>query len=31
LRIEDQWLHAWTAQEAARFLAPDFIDVSTGV
>jgi len=29
LRIEDQWLHARTAQEAARFLAPDFIGVST--
>jgi hypothetical protein len=29
LRIEDQWLHAKTAQEAARFLAPDFVGVST--
>ena len=29
LRIEDQWLHARTAQEAADFLAPDFIGVST--
>jgi hypothetical protein len=29
LRIEGQWLHARTAQEAARFLAPDFIGVST--
>jgi hypothetical protein len=29
LHIEDQWLHAKTAQEAARFLAPDFIGVST--
>lgn len=28
LRIEDQWLHARTAQEAARFLAPDFIGVN---
>jgi hypothetical protein len=29
LRIEDQWLHAKTAQEAAAFLASDFIGVST--
>jgi hypothetical protein len=29
LRIEDQWLHAKTAQEAAHFLAPDFVGVST--
>ena len=29
LRIEDQWLHAKTADEAARLLAPDFIGVST--
>jgi hypothetical protein len=29
LRIEDHWLHAKTAQEAARFLAPDFVGVST--
>jgi hypothetical protein len=29
LRIEDQWLHAKTAQQAARFLAPDFVGVST--
>jgi hypothetical protein len=29
LRIEDQWLRAKTALEAARFLAPDFIGVST--
>jgi hypothetical protein len=29
LRLEDQWLHAKTAQEAARFLAPDFVGVST--
>ncbi|HEY3989193.1 MAG TPA: nuclear transport factor 2 family protein [Acidobacteriaceae bacterium] len=29
LQIEDQWLHAKTAQEAAHFLAPDFIGVST--
>ena len=28
-RIEDQWLHAKTAQEAGRFLAPDFIGIST--
>jgi hypothetical protein len=27
--IEDQWLHAKTAQEAARFLAADFVGVST--
>jgi len=27
--LEDQWLHAKTAQEAARFLALDFIGVST--
>jgi hypothetical protein len=29
LRMEDQWLHAKTAQEAARFLASDFVGVST--
>jgi hypothetical protein len=29
LRMEDQWLHAKTAQEAAHFLAPDFVGVST--
>lgn len=29
LRIEDQWLHAKTAQEAGQFLAPDFVGVST--
>ncbi|HEX6773156.1 MAG TPA: nuclear transport factor 2 family protein [Acidobacteriaceae bacterium] len=29
LHIEDQWLHAKTAQEAAQFLAPDFVGVST--
>jgi hypothetical protein len=29
LRMEDQWLYARTAQEAARFLAPDFIGVNT--
>jgi hypothetical protein len=29
LHIEDQWLHARTAAEAARFLAPDFVGVST--
>lgn len=29
LRIEDQWLHARTAAEAARLLAPDFVGVST--
>ena len=29
LRMEHQWLHAETAQEAARFLAPDFVGVST--
>jgi hypothetical protein len=29
LRLEDQWLNAKTAQEAARFLAPDFVGVST--
>jgi hypothetical protein len=29
LRIEDRWLHAKTAQEAARFLALDFVGVST--
>lgn len=29
LRVEDQWLHAKTAPEAARFLASDFIGVST--
>jgi hypothetical protein len=29
LHIEDQWLHAKTAQDAARFLAPDFVGVST--
>jgi len=28
-RIEDQWLHAKTAQEAGRFLAPDFIGINT--
>ena len=27
--MEDQWLHAKTAQEAARFLAPDFVGVNT--
>lgn len=27
--MEDQWLHARTAQDAARFLAPDFIGVNT--
>ncbi len=29
LQIEDQWLHAKTAQEAGRFMAPDFVGVST--
>jgi hypothetical protein len=29
LRIEDQWLHARTAQQAGQFLAPDFVSVST--
>jgi Domain of unknown function (DUF4440) len=29
LRIEDQWLHAKTTQEAAQFLAADFVGVST--
>jgi hypothetical protein len=29
LRIEDQWLHAKTAQEASCFLASDFVGVST--
>jgi hypothetical protein len=29
LRIEDQWLHAKTAREAGRFMAPDFVGVST--
>lgn len=29
LNIEDRWLHAKTTQEVARFLAPDFIGVST--
>ena len=29
LHIEDQWLHAKTAQEAAQFLASDFVGVST--
>jgi hypothetical protein len=29
LRIEDQWLHAKSVQDAARFLAPDFVGVST--
>jgi hypothetical protein len=29
LRIEDQWLHAKTAQEASRCLASDFVGVST--
>jgi Domain of unknown function (DUF4440) len=29
LRIEDQWLHAKTAQDAAQFLAADFVGVST--
>jgi hypothetical protein len=29
LQIEDQWLHAKTASEAARFLAPDFVGVGT--
>jgi hypothetical protein len=28
-RIEDQWLHAKTAQEAGQFLALDFVGVST--
>jgi hypothetical protein len=28
-QIEDQWLHAKTAQEAGRFMAPDFVGVST--
>lgn len=28
-RIEEQWLHAKTAQEAGQFLAPDFVGVST--
>jgi hypothetical protein len=27
--MEDQWLHAKTPQEAARFLAPDFIGINT--
>jgi hypothetical protein len=29
LRLEDHWLHAKTAQEAAHFLASDFVGVST--
>jgi hypothetical protein len=29
VRIEDQWLHAKTAREAGRFMAPDFVGVST--
>ena len=29
LRIEDQWLHARTAPDVARFLASDFIGIST--
>jgi uncharacterized protein DUF4440 len=29
LSLEDRWLHAKNAQEAAGFLAPDFIGVST--
>ena len=29
LRIEDQWLHAKTAEEAGQFIAPDFVGVST--
>jgi hypothetical protein len=29
LRLEDHWLHAKTAHEAARFLASDFVGVST--
>jgi hypothetical protein len=29
LRIEGQWLHARSAEDAARFLAPDFIGVNT--
>jgi hypothetical protein len=29
LRMEDRWLHAKTAQEAAHFLAPDFVGIST--
>jgi hypothetical protein len=29
LQIEGQWLHAKTAQVAGRFMAPDFVGVST--
>ena len=29
LHIEDQWLHAKTAQKVAEFLASDFVGVST--
>jgi hypothetical protein len=29
LHIEDRWLHAKTMQEAAQFMASDFVGVST--
>jgi hypothetical protein len=29
LQIEDQWLHAKSAQDAGRFMAPDFVGIST--
>lgn len=29
LQIENDWLHAKTAEEAGRFMAPDFVGVST--
>ena len=29
LQIENHWLHSKTAEEAGRFMAPDFVGVST--